>query len=122
MMRIPHLIRYIAILNTAVTAYAQQPLIMIPDKPTQNDSITLYFNAEQGNRDLYNWKGDIFLHSGVITQKSATNTSWQHVRGEWGATIPALQLKRESDNLYSCLLYTSPSPRDRQKSRMPSSA
>ena len=23
---------------------------------------------------------------------------------------------------YSCLLYTSPSPRDRQKSRMPSSA
>ena len=25
-------------------------------------------------------------------------------------------------NVYSCLLYTSPSPRDRQKSRMPSSA
>ena len=25
-------------------------------------------------------------------------------------------------NLYTCLLYTSPSPRDRQKSRMPSSA
>ena len=25
-------------------------------------------------------------------------------------------------NFYSCLLYTSPSPRDRQKSRMPSSA
>ena len=24
--------------------------------------------------------------------------------------------------LYACLLYTSPSPRDRQKSRMPSSA
>ena len=25
-------------------------------------------------------------------------------------------------NFYTCLLYTSPSPRDRQKSRMPSSA
>ena len=25
-------------------------------------------------------------------------------------------------NYYNCLLYTSPSPRDRQKSRMPSSA
>ena len=25
-------------------------------------------------------------------------------------------------NIFSCLLYTSPSPRDRQKSRMPSSA
>ena len=27
-----------------------------------------------------------------------------------------------TDMSYSCLLYTSPSPRDRQKSRMPSSA
>ena len=26
------------------------------------------------------------------------------------------------DRIYICLLYTSPSPRDRQKSRMPSSA
>ena len=31
------------------------------------------------------------------------------------------QLKKLLD-LYNCLLYTSPSPRDRQKSRMPSSA
>ena len=27
-----------------------------------------------------------------------------------------------ADNFYICLLYTSPSPRDRQKARMPSSA
>ena len=27
-----------------------------------------------------------------------------------------------ADHIYFCLLYTSPSPRDRQKSRMPSSA
>ena len=34
-----------------------------------------------------------------------------------------LQNKSEvEDQHYSCLLYTSPSPRDRQKSRMPSSA
>ena len=30
--------------------------------------------------------------------------------------------KELEGNLKSCLLYTSPSPRDRQKSRMPSSA
>ena len=28
----------------------------------------------------------------------------------------------EQFKIYDCLLYTSPSPRDRQKSRMPSSA
>ena len=31
-------------------------------------------------------------------------------------------LKQAIDNSEACLLYTSPSPRDRQKSRMPSSA
>lgn len=75
MMRISQVILYIVILCNAITAYAQQPLIMIPDKPAQTDSITLYFNAEQGNRALYNWKGDVFLHSGIITQKSADRKS-----------------------------------------------
>ena len=34
----------------------------------------------------------------------------------------ATKFSPENANYYSCLLYTSPSPRDRQKSRMPSSA
>ena len=32
------------------------------------------------------------------------------------------EIRDEIDRLCDCLLYTSPSPRDRQKSRMPSSA
>ena len=32
------------------------------------------------------------------------------------------QYAAEYGKVYTCLLYTSPSPRDRQKSRMPSSA
>ena len=39
------------------------------------------------------------------------------------ATEAALdRIARHGDTLNCCLLYTSPSPRDRQKSRMPSSA
>ena len=35
----------------------------------------------------------------------------------------AKRVRKAAEQLnYSCLLYTSPSPRDRQKSRMPSSA
>ena len=37
------------------------------------------------------------------------------------SVVPSNQLLRSYDNV-PCLLYTSPSPRDRQKSRMPSSA
>ena len=36
--------------------------------------------------------------------------------------INQAKLKKVLDNTVTCLLYTSPSPRDRQKSRMPSSA
>ena len=35
---------------------------------------------------------------------------------------PILFVSELSQSAYTCLLYTSPSPRDRQKSRMPSSA
>ena len=36
--------------------------------------------------------------------------------------LATVEVKKLGEQLYDCLLYTSPSPRDRQKSRMPSSA
>ena len=50
-----------------------------------------------------------FIHFG-LTSQDINNTA-----------IP-LSLKEAITEVYGCLLYTSPSPRDRQKSRMPSSA
>ena len=38
------------------------------------------------------------------------------VHGDWKT------YQHEAERVRACLLYTSPSPRDRQKSRMPSSA
>ena len=44
-------------------------------------------------------------------------------RGEkFDMSLSLAAKQRSIHNNYSCLLYTSPSPRDRQKSRMPSSA
>ena len=42
--------------------------------------------------------------------------------GEFGKTVDDVLTASEHLRLCACLLYTSPSPRDRQKSRMPSSA
>ena len=49
------------------------------------------------------------------------------VKGQWGRRKNTIRVARQAmekamQYAYSCLLYTSPSPRDRQKSRMPSSA
>ena len=46
----------------------------------------------------------------VILKSDATTDSFEHV------------VKEILNAISTCLLYTSPSPRDRQKSRMPSSA
>ena len=48
----------------------------------------------------------------AMTSKFGVGNAPFHVGGKSG----------EVDTVYFCLLYTSPSPRDRQKSRMPSSA
>ena len=52
-----------------------------------------------------------------------TETSWylQHTNPNQNLTDTVYYAPRYTYN-YHCLLYTSPSPRDRQKSRMPSSA
>ena len=47
-----------------------------------------------------------------------------HVNAYFPLLIPKSFFEKEEKNAegFACLLYTSPSPRDRQKSRMPSSA
>ena len=56
------------------------------------------------------------------------NYSWIHqenileVLKDGSKLLPEVRKYLEEENSYTCLLYTSPSPRDRTRSRMPSSA
>ena len=54
---------------------------------------------------------------------SYTEDTWRCLAEETAAySYHMTVLHKENRFFYTCLLYTSPSPRDRQKSRMPSSA
>ena len=46
----------------------------------------------------------------------------QHAETEIDAHQKWKEAERYKDEFYDCLLYTSPSPRDKRQSRMPSSA
>ena len=79
--------------------------------------------------------GDTYkIHSNIIASQIEDHA-------KWGGVVPELAARKHLELLpfvlekalteskikieeidYICLLYTSPSPRDRQKSRMPSSA
>ena len=65
------------------------------------------------NEFLSNDECDAFIEASKGKLKPSTVISPdKHIQHE----------SRTSENCWICLLYTSPSPRDRQKSRMPSSA
>ena len=55
------------------------------------------------------------FHSATVDTKEDIQAGFDLDSGNWQAVQNITQYK-------DCLLYTSPSPRDRQKSRMPSSA
>ena len=63
-----------------------------------------------------------------LGSKQGTQFLWNGDKQYWPDRAPVLfpYVARLTDGCYTlcgdCLLYTSPSPRDRQKSRMPSSA
>ena len=59
--------------------------------------------------------GDIDL---LLAPRQANQPVWKSVRADIGLQA----LGRITLRVYTCLLYTSPSPRDQRGSRMPSSA
>ena len=60
----------------------------------------------------------------LICEKGYDATSMNDIAEAVGLTKAGIyhHIEGKKDLLFRCLLYTSPSPRDRQKSRMPSSA
>lgn len=74
---------------------------LVPDNPSVNDTVTLFFNAAEGNKNLKGYTGDLYLHAGVITNKSLDGHDWKFVVGNWGTADPRVLMKREKPDLYS---------------------
>jgi hypothetical protein len=73
----------------------------VPAFPTKYDDVTVYFDATQGNGALSGFTGDVYAHTGVITNLSTSGSDWKHVIGNWGTADARVLMHRESANLYS---------------------
>jgi len=78
-----------------------QVVYSTPQFPTQNDTITIFFDATQGNAALQNYEGEVYAHTGIISNFSNAPNDWQNVIGEWGSADKRTLMKKEGDNLYS---------------------
>jgi len=71
-----------------------------PEFPTADDSVTIYFDATKGNQGLMDYTGDVYAHTGVITDKSTDNSDWRYVVTDWPNNSPKIKMKRVDTNLY----------------------
>lgn len=81
-------------LLASVCAYTNAQLIAFtPNFPTDNGSITITMDPTKGNKGLQGFAGPVFLHTGVITNLSTSQSDWKYVQGTWAtATAPQATL------------------------------
>ena len=70
-----------------------------PAVPTPNDEITVTLVTT--GTGLEGYTGDVYAHTGVITNESADLGDWKYVKTNWGVNTAETKLSRESANLYS---------------------
>ena len=72
-----------------------------PDLPTPGQAVTIYYDASLGTAGLEDFTGDVYAHTGVITDQSNDMGDWKYVKTNWGVNTAETKLTRESANLYS---------------------
>lgn len=63
-----------------------------PAFPTQEDEVTVYFDATEGNAGLAGCNCDVYVHTGVITSESTSPSDWKYVQTSWGVANPAWKM------------------------------
>lgn len=71
-----------------------------PAYATEWDSITVYFDATQGDQGLMGFTGNVWAHTGVITTNSASPTDWKYVKTNWGQNTSDTQLTPLGNDLW----------------------
>jgi glycosidase len=88
-------------LLTVYSPWANAQLVWTtPVFPVENDSVIVYFDATQGSGGLAGYTGEVYAHTGVITDHSTSSSDWKYVKTAWGENIPATHLQRIATNTY----------------------
>ncbi|RLD88812.1 MAG: Por secretion system protein, partial [Bacteroidetes bacterium] len=72
-----------------------------PDLSTSGQALTIYYDATLGTAGLEDFTGDVYAHTGVITDQSTDMGDWKYVKTAWGTNTAETKLTLESANLYS---------------------
>jgi len=98
----------LALLALLPGAVLGQVVTTSPAIPAERDPVTLTFHADRGDAGLAGQTGDIYIHTGVITNLSArqdgcqaNEADWRHVKTAWGQNTPETLMTRTAPDTYT---------------------
>ncbi len=93
-------ILFLVLWSGALTA---QVVTSEPELPFADQPVTITFDATRGTAGLIDYDGDVYAHTGVLTENSAGTFDWQYVKTEWGENTLDTRLVRVDgqSNLYT---------------------
>ena len=101
-LRYSHLSMHFVLFFSFITNVVSGQIIRTePAAPNQFSTITLYFDASQGNGALNDFEGAVYGHMGLITTKSTHPSDWKYVIGDWGTEDDRTLMTSEGNNIYS---------------------
>jgi glycosidase len=99
MKTIPRTILVSLFILLATLLYAQV-VTTDPPYPLVDQPVTVIFDATQGDGGLAGFTGDIYAHTGLITEFSGSGSDWKYVKADWGVNIPDCKMTKIGTDLY----------------------
>lgn len=78
-----------------------QVVVTNPVVPVTDQPVTITFYAAEGNGGLAGYTGDVYAHTGVITENSTGPANWKYVKTDWGENTPETRLTCIADDVYT---------------------
>jgi len=98
------LLAFMAFMLFAPQLATAQVVTSVPALPTANDRVVITFHADRGDQGLMNFTGDVYAHTGVITNLSTGPSDWRHVIAGWTVNDPRALMTRTGPNTYTLTL------------------
>jgi oligosaccharide 4-alpha-D-glucosyltransferase len=72
----------------------------IPAEPEISDTLLIIFDANEGNKALKDYKGNVYFHAGLITSASKDGSDWKYAVGNWGQPDARVKMLPMGAGLY----------------------
>lgn len=109
MKRLPFLLALLLSLTVVTKA---QVITTDPEFPTADESVTITFDATEGTGGLEDYSGDVYAHTGVITDESTDGSDWKYVIAPWSVNLERAKMERDNSNHNLYTLEIGPSIRE----------